>query len=175
MTDQDVIELEVCLELRDYLWANYWFLFRNMWMRLLVGIAFLPLGAFVYLLVCDPAEGSWSALAPVLVLPVSLILLVVGVYFGAKNSLASNKSLQEAIRYRFSAHGIDAVAASSSGHTEWTNFYRAIETRHSFLLFISRNQMYSIPKRCFHDSQQMSAFRTLLGKTLAERVVLESV
>jgi YcxB-like protein len=174
MPDQHPIELRVRLELRDYLRANYWYLFRTVPMRVLALIAVLLPAAAVYVLISQPEAvvSFWPFLATMLVLPGILLLLVLSVYIGARRSLASNRSMQEVITYHFSKDGIDAVAASSSGHTAWKNLHRGTETKHDFLLFISRNLMYTIPKRCFEDEQLLAAFRTLLDSELAERACL---
>jgi hypothetical protein len=172
-SNQDTVELTVRLELGDFLRANYWHLLRNLGVRVLIVLAVFSLAAPIYLLVRDPEAVSVSMIATLLLLPGLLLLMFAGVYFGARASFASNKSLQEAITYRFSPQGIDAIAASSSGHTDWTNLYQAHETNHSFLVFIARNLMYTIPKRCFNDSQQMTAFRSLLKSRLTERAKLK--
>ncbi len=76
--------------------------------------------------------------------------------------MASNKSLQQEIHYSFSDDGIDAVAQSLNSHVDWENVYKVVETRHNFLVFLSRSLMYITPKRCFPSSEQIESFQHLL-------------
>jgi len=104
---------------------------------------------------------------------VLLAFLIGGTYFGAKRQMASNTSLNERIHYIFDETGIATIAASSSGRTAWTNIYKAHETKTNFLLFISKNMMYTIPKRCFTDVDQINAFKLLLKSQLTSRAKLK--
>jgi len=148
MTDDKTIVVDVLLELKDYLRANYWFLFRRF--RLFIVLLFFV--AFVYPVLYfsgamgDPSENpnhsNWGFLIPGAV----LLILMVSVYFGSKKYVASNKLLQEEIRYSFSDAGIQAVAPSSSGFQKWNTLREAIETHRNFLLFIADRQMYVLQK-----------------------------
>jgi hypothetical protein len=71
--------------------------------------------------------------------------------------------------YRFSPDGIEAKAPTSSGQTSWVNVREACETKHNFVIFISHNLMYIIPKRCFEGPEQEAGFRELLREQLMER------
>lgn len=169
------IEVDVLLELRDYLRANYWFLFRRfrffILMLSVVGIAY----PILYLTgsLGQPAESShqsnWGFLIPVGV----LVIVIASVYFGSKKSLASNRSLQENIHYTFSESGINANAESSSGRQGWENFREAIETKNNFMLFLADRLIYVIPKRCFRNADQTKEFRALLLDRLGSKAKLK--
>ena len=160
------------LEFRDFLRANYWFLFKKFKLLLVLLIigcvvypAFYILGAGTK----NPDDNSWG-----LLIPFGLLAFLLGsTYFGAKRQMASNKSLSEPHHYTFSENGIDSVAPSSSAHTSWSNIYEAYETKHNFLLFLSRNALYTIPKRCFRDSEQINAFKDLLKSELSSKAKLK--
>jgi hypothetical protein len=170
MTNPNVVELDVQLELRDYLQANYWYLFNRMGFRWLLGLAILMLLMTFFAAFFVP--DAWPGLFIPLMVPVGVLVGFLSVYFGARRAMKSNKALQEMVRYRFSAEGIDAVAPSSSGHVNWDVMFQAVETKHNFLIFIARNIMYTIPKRCFQDNHQMEVFRQLLREQLMERAKL---
>ena len=170
-TTPDTLELDVQLTERDYLLANYWYFFRNWSVRSLIPIAAILLGVSVFLWIRNPRGIPWMGL----VLPAALVAILISVYFGSKRSMASNKSLQEPIHYRFSRDEIEAVASSSSGRTNWANIFAAHEAGRNFLIFISRNQMYTIPKRCFDREEQIASFRALLRDCLGERAHLRGV
>lgn len=175
MADDETIDVDVLLELKDYLRANYWFLFRRF--RLLIIMLFFV--AFVYPLLyfsgamgepsSNPNESNWGFLVPIAV----LLILFASVFFGSRRSLASNKMLHEKIRYSFSEGGVQAVALSSSGSQKWETVREAIETRHNFLLFIADRLMYVLPKRCFNDENQISSFKELLRHRLGARAKLK--
>ncbi len=160
------------LELRDFLRATYWFLFKKfklLFILLIIGCVVYPAFCLLGAGTKNPNDNFWGLLIPFGM----LVLLLGSTYFGARRQMASNKSLSEPHHYTFSENGIDAVAPSSSGHTSWSNFYEVYETKHNFLLFISRNMMYTIPKRCFRDSEQINSFKDLLKSKLSSKAKLK--
>jgi hypothetical protein len=165
MNEKRKLELDAKLELKDYLRANYWYLLHRPWFWLIAAIATFNLIIFVTRTIQNPSDNVWMAL----ILPGLVVILLINVYTGAKRSLASHKSLQEDIHYTFSDGGVDAVARSSSGHTDWDNFLNASETKHNFLLFISRNQMFTIPKRCFNGKEQIQTLKDILHDNLGTK------
>ena len=170
---EKTIQIDVLLEFRDFLRANYWYLFKKL--RLLFAMLFI--GGIVYPVLyfagaigeTTERQNYWGFL----VIPTLLLLLLVSTYLGAKKQMKSNKGLQESTRYSFSEDGIDAVAASSSGHTSWSNIREAYETKNNFLLFISNNQMYTIPKRFFESGEQVNTFKLLLISELQLKAKLK--
>jgi len=166
------IELDVLLEFRDYLRANYWFLFRRfklLFVILVIGCVAYPLMVLTGASPKNPNDNYWGLLIPFAL----LLFIIAGTYFGAKRQMSSNKSLSQRIHYTFDETGIATVAPSSSGRTAWENIYKAHETKTNFLLFISKNMMYTIPKRCFADIQQLNAFKQLLQSQLTSRAKLK--
>jgi hypothetical protein len=172
MSRETRIELDVRLESRDFVRANYWFVFRKVRFALLLiffGGVVYPLLLIYHVQAKGPSDNYWG-----LLIPAGLLLLVlVSTYFGARRQMASNKSLQQTLHYTFSRDGIDAVAPLSSGHNDWSHVREAFETRNNFLLFISRNLMFVIPKRCFKDSEQIAAFKSLLVEQLSSKAKLK--
>jgi hypothetical protein len=168
MNPETEIEIEVLLELRDYLRANYWFLFRRF--KLILAVFSIPCIVFPLLLITgirshSSGERWWGYLIPWAV----VLILFVGTYFNTRKQMASNKGLSERVRYLFSVRGIDLTAASFSGSTAWQNVYEANETGTNFLIFLSKSSMYIVPKRCFRDVDQMNAFKRLLRTQLESR------
>jgi hypothetical protein len=174
MADQPNIDLTVRFELADYLRFNHWYYFRAWPMRVMMGIAGMALIFGLCGLAVWPHELARLEVLPFLFfLPiVFFILYPAALYFGAKRSLATHRALQEPIAYRFSADGIELKALTSSSQMSWVNVYQACETKHDFIILISRNQAYVIPKRCFNDAEQQSAFRSLLRNQLEGRATL---
>jgi len=173
MTEERTIQIDVLLELRDFLRANYWYLFKKL--RLLFVMLFIGgiVYPFVYFVGATRETAESQNYWGFLVIPALLLLLLLSTYLGAKKHMKSNKGLQESTRYSFSEAGIDAVAASSSGHTSWSNIREAYETKNNFLLFISNNQMYTIPKRFFESGEQVNSFKLRLISELQSRAKLK--
>jgi hypothetical protein len=170
----DKIEIGVHLSFQDYLRVTFWSLFRSIAMPILGAISVLPPAAILWLWASDPHSLTLE-MAAFLLVPTGLFLfMLVAILIGAKRSWDTNKSLQETITYSFSPTGLEAVAPSSCGRAVWATLYRAIEIRHYLLLFISRNQMWILPKRCF-TSAQLAAFRRLLSDQMANRASLRHV
>ncbi|MDT4967918.1 MAG: hypothetical protein QOJ64_2655 [Acidobacteriota bacterium] len=162
------MEIDVNLELEDYVRASYWFLFHKWSMKLLLFFAVLLTLVLFYARIADPNRPFF----PVLIPAIAVLFMIVSTYLGVRKNMASNRSLREMFHYNFSEIGIDAVAQSSSGHTRWENILSAFETKRSFLLFVSRNQMYVIPKRSFRDAEQVASFRHLLVSHLGPKAEL---
>ena len=159
----NTIEIDVLLGFRDYLKANYSFMFRKFKLFLLV-FGFFAVYDLVLLIRAGASQPTkyWGLLIPWGV----LALMVGGVYFNTKKHMASNRALSERIHYVFSENGIDATAPSSSGHTAWQNVYEAYETKTNFLIFISKSMMYVIPRRCFDSAEQIASFKSLVRSKL---------
>ena len=168
MHPETSIDIDVQLEFNDYLKANSWFLWRKFkWLIVLLLIA-----AVVYPLIVVVRYSSgvtvnyaWAYFVPWAL----LLVLLVSSYSGAKQHMASNKALHEKIHYVFSESGMDTTAASFSGTMAWQNVFAAHETGSNFLIFIARNMMYIIPKRCFQSAEQIDAFKRLLRAELGNK------
>jgi hypothetical protein len=175
MTREKAVEIDVLLELPDYLRANYWFLFRKIRFFLVILFAAGILYPILYFsgIMGEPSknssESNWGFLIPWGI----LLVLIASVYFSSKRSLASHKALHETIHYTFSENGIQSDAPSSSGHHKWETLQEAFETRHNFLLFLADRLMYVIPKRCFGDQEQMNVFKELLLERLKSKAKLK--
>ena len=117
----------------------------------------------------SPGDNNWGLLIPAGM----LLFLLVSTYFGTKSQMVSNKSLNERFHYLFNEIGVYVTAPSSSGHTSWANIRTANETGSNFLIFISKNMKYTIPKRCFVDDSQMDRFRQLLKSQLSSKAKLK--
>jgi len=169
MTDARAIDVDVQLGLKDYLRANYWVFLRRRRLPIIFVAIFgllLPL-LYVGYVMADTSgsvEWNWGVFVP----GAAFLLMIISIYFNAKKHLATNKSLQGTIRYRFAEEGIEAASTLSSGSLKWELVHEAFETRHNFLLFISDRQMYTLPKRCFNE-EQIALFRQLLRARLGQK------
>lgn len=167
--NQQEIQINVLLTPSDFVRANYWYLFKKLkWIILLFLVAGvgLPLLVLTGVIVQGTNDNSWGFLVPLAV----LVLILGGTYFSSKRQTASHKAINENQRYIFSEQGINNESVSSSGFQQWENIREAYETPTGFLLFLSLNQMYLIPKRCFQNEVQVTDFKELVQRQLGTKL-----
>src|SRR6266540_2556719 len=163
MNQTESLKIEVHLQFKDFLRANYWFLFRTRSTKGFTAFAALLLVLGLITTVNSPANSPWGLFIP----PGILLILIFGTYFASRQNFTSNRSLQEPIQYSFSTEGIDAVTFNtSSSHIVWASFREFAETTNYFLVFISNRQLYIFPKRFFAGNSQIEEFRALLKKSI---------
>jgi hypothetical protein len=171
MNDINEIELDVALEFRDYLWVNFWFFFRKLkFLLALLAVAtiYIFLSAVV-LLEGDEKGNNWG-----LLFPLGLFGLLFGSsYYGARRYWNSNAAIRETKHYTFTKRGIDTAGRTAGGYIGWENVREAVENRNSFILFISTQEMFIIPKRFFTSESQVEVFRTLLRHLLGRKAKLK--
>lgn len=156
------VELDVKLKKNDYfravLWNAYWSSpAKKLSSILLVPYVAIFIPALAWYLMPDSRLLSFLGFASVF-----LLLVALSYYRRIKRQFTTRRDLQETIHYTFNAEGIQEQSPSSISQTRWTNLYRAVETGHSFLLYIGENQMYVIPKRCFSNGEHINSFKNLL-------------
>jgi hypothetical protein len=157
-----VIEIEVQLRFRDFLQANYSILLRRSGTRILMVLAGLLAIFWIVVFFMFPDTSPWGGF----VFPGLVIFMLASTYWSSKNHFESNRALQEPIRFKFAADGIEAKSATSAGRTEWINILEFVETRNSFLVFLATNLLYTIPKRCFVSEIEQNEFRKLLRTSI---------
>jgi hypothetical protein len=91
------LEVNIRLELRDYVRASQWFLFKNRSIRLLLPFGVLSLVLSAYIWAVTPTNVPWQGL----VLPGILLVLWLSPYLNARRTMASNKAIQDEIHYAF--------------------------------------------------------------------------
>ena len=107
MARSEVLELDVRLEPRDFLRANYALLFSTHLMRGLLFLAAILLLLSAY----SWATDSQPMLRWGLILPGFVLLLSVNVLIAMVLSFSSNKALKEQFHYSFSDAGISASSS----------------------------------------------------------------
>jgi hypothetical protein len=168
MDGMNTVEIDVRLELADFLRANYWFLFKRQKLFFIVMAlvcVFLPLSFFMG---ARPDNSVWTYLRVIFPFVIVAFLLG-GAYFGARRQMATNKQVSEVTHYTFSEDGIGMTTPSSSSQTGWANVYQVYQTGHAFLLFTSANMVHVVPKRFFRD-YQVAAFTELLRAQIPSKL-----
>ncbi len=80
----------------------------------------------------------------------------------SKTALNTNKLLHKTQYYSFNVDGIEASTETSTAFVKWSELYKAVESKDSFQLFISKAQAYVIPKRCFNGNTEQMTILSLL-------------
>lgn len=98
----------------------------------------------------------------------SIALLLVPIYFiiilpisfkrASRNTLNTNKLLQKTQTYVVNEEGVSITSETGNAFIKWTDFYKTLESKESFLIFISKQQAYIIPKRSLENNQEEILF-----------------
>lgn len=83
--------------------------------------------------------------------------------WGAARSLRATPALQGEQVYTFGEEDITVEAGLSRGTTNWKAIVRSVETADLFLLFLSNQVAYFIPKAGFSSDTDVNRFRQLLA------------
>jgi YcxB-like protein len=161
--EQPIIKLDVHLEFREYLRANYWLLWRKLKILFIVCGIFLLMGIS---LIFTGEMREWIFLFCLLGFP---LLLVLSTYLQSRGTFKSHLALRDVQHHSFTSVGVNQSAASSSGHTDWKNIRKVYENKRSFLLLISSAQMYLIPKSVFKGKEEVVNFRKMLRSMIGTR------
>ena len=73
-----------------------------------------------------------------------------------------NPKYQEEYQLTFTPQRIHFRTASIDATLQWTHYEQVIESQNLFLLMYGKALYTLIPKRCFHSSEEVDRFRTLL-------------
>jgi hypothetical protein len=154
------VDIHVQLTFQDCCRAFYW----SYWWKSKLPLAFvavlLPLGIVVW------ASRAPQGLALLVGILAYILCLAVTPYWRARRFVASHKTFLDRRRLGFSDEGLTTSGPSDSGSIRWDAFYRSYETRHNFLLYISRVTFITVPKRCFTNAEEIRTFRSILQTSL---------
>ena len=168
------VEVDVDLEMDDLIHASYALFFRRArFMLLLHGL--LVLTGIVVALSHTSAFAArsgtvWFGIIVLLVLPVLGLALV---YWSAVSQFERATPKAATMSYRFSPAALEISSEVRSGWLPWEAISEALETKKSFLLFLSPDEHYVLPKRCFPNSEDIDSLRTLLREQVGTKARLK--
>ena len=165
------IVLNVQVDFADYWRATVGFMIQNWRLKMVLVSSALSLTGFLYFAVRYPYSSPPFQL---LVIPGALIVAALVVYINTQSVFAGKNFLRGNVRYTFGDDGVNAEAELSPGFTEWAQVPKAIELKNDFLVFYTRERMYTIPKACFESNGQMDSFCELLTSKLGSRASLKN-
>ncbi|MCT4597345.1 MAG: YcxB family protein [Vallitalea sp.] len=108
-------------------------------------------------LILFPVSFAWNDIFMSIVLFFGAIIYLVvtplTLLLQSKKQMASNPVFQNPILFKINNVGFYVSKESEWVEFRWENLYKVIETKRSFLFYISRDQSFIIPKRLIEDNQ----------------------
>src|SRR5512147_1724742 len=153
-TAGDVVEIQLDLTPQDYVQFNFAHHFgrREQKARILVN------SLLALLVLAFASAERWPAICfvvPLLLLGYLSVFLPAVCYTASKKGYATNKSLQQPLRFIVSAAGVSVDGPSLSEKEQWSLYWEARETKRAFYLYLANAMAQIIPKRCFTSEEQM--------------------
>jgi hypothetical protein len=167
------VDVEVELEVADVVHAALALFVRRA--RYAVVGYVLALGMVLMLL---EAPGGLQLIPREILRPLAISLVLLPaflfgfIYWNTKGQFARSGKAVRSMRYHFCAESLDVHSETRGGFLPWFAFHEAIETKLSFLLFLSPHEHYLIPKRCFHDPAGVETVRGLLQEQMSGKAHL---
>ena len=118
----------------------------------------------------DLSRGTLQAAAVLAAAPV----LVIGAIMWNARPRRPGGQPPEPMHYHLCPSSLEIRSPRRSGWLPWEALSEVIETSESFLVFLTPQEHYIIPKRCFQDGRQVAAARELLREQMAGRARLLS-
>jgi hypothetical protein len=146
-------------DLRD-LWRNSVVRYLS-WFLIAIGIY---LAYFVFAEVMNQGFSSETASTIIWNGTVALVAFLVGLFFDrlrARQMIRNGPTLRELRRYRFSATGVHFDAELMTCDFGWGSFFSIVESRRSFLLYLSPLFGIVIPKAHLSTADEVSRLRDL--------------
>jgi hypothetical protein len=94
-------------------------------------------------------------------------LVLLSLVFQIRRQARVTAEASEPTRFSFSNDGMDAVTETTSVHTNWSKYKKAVETKTDFLLFPQDRFFYPIPKHFFRNELEIQVFRRLLSENIS--------
>jgi hypothetical protein len=163
------IELVVAISFQEYWRATLGFLLLNWRLRALL------LGAAICVIVFGVLQVRYPYATPqyqLLVVPGALAIAALVIYLNTKSVFEGKAFLRGPVRYVIDDEGITAVAPSAPEPVMWNAIPKAHELKHDFVVFYTRDRMYTLPKSSFLNPAQVEEFRKVLRTRLGAKAHL---
>ncbi len=113
---------------------------------LIVGVGALAMG------ISTISQGELQASMPMFLIAILfLIVTPVTTVNRAKQQVQKSEMFQKTIEYEFTEKGVTARQGKISADNEWDEFMKAIETKMSVILYVSRLRAIIFPKACMGE------------------------
>ena len=92
----------------------------------------------------------------------------------ARQLIRRGPTLAELRQYSFSEPGVHFDGQLMSCDLRWNSFYKIVESRRSFLFYLSPAFGIVIPKKCFPSGEDVMRFRTILHTNVKGKLKLHA-
>jgi hypothetical protein len=171
-TSEPRVEVVVDMQLSDLVRANLWFTYSRRAMQFSLLVSCLLFLAFGVLLVLADVPNGFAFI------PLGILLLIgitpLTIILNSRRNLGAVKEFQKHVRYIFDADGYEAKDGKSSANVSWESIQKAVESKRSFNLFITRQLFVVIPKRCIKSNSDFLNLRSILQQALREKAKVRS-
>lgn len=165
---QSPIAVRVQPTFREVYWASVLITARQL--QKLIWIFAIIVGLLVFVLVVHwwhprPDAEYYKTLQGVKPLLVAFVIPVVLVFVApwlATRKVFADPRLVAPATFRFDANGVRIESSIGTSDLNWTVFVASRETKHFFLLYITKARARIIPKRCFADDAEVERFREMI-------------
>lgn len=160
-----MIEVEVQLTFREFLYITYSISFR--WLRWILFLAVLYFAVAIFVNVSTPSGASSLDLYlfPTVFFVVTLVLPWLAVVLRWRR----NPSITEPTRYTLSEDGLSLSSPSLAIAHKWSNVSGFVSTGTYYFLYIEASAAMVFPARCFTDSQQRDRFHQFVASHISDR------
>lgn len=173
------IKVDVKIELDDYIHSNKIHMDKNNKTFKYVHTACMVCIFYSVIIALNVIVGNGAAVPGFMYIAAPAIPLF---YFiglpmlsksAARKAMESNRLLRNTQYYTFDSVGIEVSSVSGNAFIRWSDLYKTYEDKKMFALYISMQEAYVIPKRCFTNSNDIEELSRLISsKTKLEREVI---
>ena len=167
----EALVVDVDIKESDLQRANFWFRLGKWPIRMILLI--MPIVGLLVLFRLNFSVMDNPMVVTVLLVSIFIpILYPLLLWFQTKRGFANLQEFQRNVQYQFSSTGYDVKDLKSAAHMDWEAIVRAVESKHSFNLFIHKSFFHTVPKRCFKHTEDIARLRTLLKQALGNKATV---
>jgi len=165
---QDQVIVPVQMEEIDLRRANFWFVVNQPSFKgFLILFLLVVIAGFV-------VNESLLIILPALTLATFLLVTPLVVYFNTKRIFSDLKDFQKDVVFTFSDAELESNNERAHGNAGWDSYIKAVESKHSFNLFIQRRLFIVVPKRFIKSSSDLNRVREILKNNFGDKVKLQN-
>lgn len=161
---QNVVEIQLDLTPQDFTRFAWWHTLHSTATRVVLVVMVLLLFCFACLALYPtrPQDRTDAVIVIGMMLAVWLVVVPLSIRLSARRQFATHRAAQEQCSFVAGEGGVASASSLGSGQQRWEVFWRAVEAKSAFYLYVSNKMAYVLPKRCFTSDEQMQRFRDLV-------------
>jgi YcxB-like protein len=129
------------------------------------GLCFALLMTVLAIMAASRSPQYWPVLAkllPPFALAMAILFLAFALPFLSAREAIKNPNLSGELLYSFTPDGVQAVGPTAKTSLNWRAFLNVHEAKDAFWLYLSTENAFILPKRCFSSENDIAAFRSLV-------------